>query len=138
VSYKVGPESQYESKIRKWACRVFKDNRRNFEEAIDEVMFELFMNKKGQLHSVVSFGGLTDRDVMGTEEVPKGFVRVASVHNHPGSFAEESVWDEDEGQRIANEQGRDYYMYVVGLDENDSNLVMKERVFYPESSETEE
>jgi proteasome lid subunit RPN8/RPN11 len=83
-------------------------------------------------------GALVERVVAGEEaevEMPEepGLIPVALFHSHPDGDPEPSPDDDDVMQRIANDYGREVWLFVVGFDDDGENLVMTDRSYAPEA-----
>lgn len=124
------------AQVERIATQWLKRNWRNVQEECEsmvgyEVGFSIYRDPNGNVQATKLAQGVEAEVKL--PDAPKGCVLLGSLHTHVGSDGELSPWDNAQGQKIANEIGSPYYMFVVGpASENDSGIVMSQELFEPD------
>jgi hypothetical protein len=115
-----------ERKIRALALQTFKSNTELGEY---EGMVAFYLSDSGIKIGQPVIGDETQIEFEFDKSLGKP---CAIVHSHPDSEAELSPWDEQLGQKVANETGLPFILFVIGYDE-DGNRLMTDEMFEPET-----
>ena len=128
--------------VKRVADRWFRKNWRTVQsgwgdQVSYEVGFTIYLDQNGKVQMTKLAQG--DTAEVEIPAPPEGCIALGSLHTHSGEGGGElSPWDEEEGQRVANEQGSSYWMFVVGpnpLSESSDipGVVMVNDFFEPET-----
>ena len=124
------PFDDPDDKLAAIAKQWFRRNARRVaqDDIGDEVGFLIYLEQGKVKAGALAYGRGSEVEV---PDPPPGAEPLAMLHTHPTCSAELSDFDEEEGQKAANERGHSFILYVVGLADDGESVTMVEEEFEP-------
>jgi hypothetical protein len=120
------PVNEIEALAQEW----FRLNAAKVRDEQYEVGFTIFVDALGEVRAgPLERGGEAE---IGFADAEDGGDPVGSLHTHVDSFGEFSDYDIEQGQKMADELGHPYYMFVVGLADDGESMTMSQELFEPQ------